>query len=119
MARTEITKIATPTKYDIDGTAITWTSLSDDGDGYYATFAGSLWVACKNGGASTATITIDSVADPQYQRTGDKTVTLAAGEERVFLVPETGFSQDGGKCLINVSGTGADDVDVYVTAINI
>lgn len=115
MARTEITPQERPSFYDSDGTAVSWTALDDDGDGYEVTFRGPLDLLFWNDGVTgTATVTISSVsASALGNRTGDLSVTLATGGMSRFIVPQLGFDNSG-KLYFEVSGTGADDVRAAV-----
>jgi len=115
MARTAITPQERPAPYDANGVAVSWTALNDDGDGYEATFRGPLDILVWNDGTTgTATFTVTSVAAASLgNRTGDYSITAAAGGMYRFTVPQVGFDNSG-KAYFQVTGTGADDVKVAV-----
>jgi hypothetical protein len=115
MARTEITAQARPASNPASATTITFTDMSDDGDGYKVKSNGTLaFIVWNNGATGEATFTVSSVAVQAWQdRTGDVIATLATGAHAVLLVPSLGFN-NAGWVYFECGGTGADDIDVAI-----
>lgn len=115
MARTEITAQARPASNPAAATTLTFTDMSDDGDGYKVKSDGTImFVVWNNGSTGSATFTVSSVAVQAWQdRTGDVTATLATGAHAVLLIPSLGFN-DSGWVNFECGGDGADDIDVAI-----
>jgi hypothetical protein len=60
-------------------------------------FTGTFFLYARNSGASTRSVTINSVADAVQNRTGDITENIAAGVTKTFgPFAAEGFRQSGG-----------------------
>lgn len=85
MARTDLTAITVKSGKDAY-TATTLTSVAADTTNFNAVaLTGKEILIARNSGASAYTVTITSVADPVYGRTGDiSAVSIPAGESRMW-----------------------------------
>lgn len=72
------------------------------GDNTFTNSTGTI-LCMKNSGSSQRTVTITSVADPTYHRTGDIVITLENGEECMFKFPSTTGWVTSGKTTFAVS----------------
>jgi len=116
MAITEVTAQARPVSNPVTASNATFTSLSDDGDGYKVKSDGTLlFVVWNNGATGSATFTVSSKAVVGWQnRTGDVTVTLAEQDAvTLLMVPSMGFNNEGW-VYFECGGAGADDIDVAI-----
>jgi len=65
-----------------------------------------------NPSGSPRAFEIESQPDPQYQRTGDVNLTIAAGALQVFRLTEAGWADGDG--MVNISGHSALMVGVVI-----
>lgn len=90
---------------------LTWTP-ADAANNHVYTDAGETLLLMKNTDSAAKTVTVASVADPYYQRTGDIIITVPAASGgdpgmAVFGLPSSeAFRQPGGS-LINVNVSAA------------
>lgn len=116
MARTSLTKttaLGGYGSYAADAADLTM-EAADVTNGNQFVASGNDLVIAHNTGASAATITIRSVADP-YGRTGDISYSLGAGEYAVFgPFPCLGWQQSDGKIYLEASSA---DVKFGVLAL--
>lgn len=91
---------------------------ANDVDGNSVANNGKVYLACKNPGASSATVTIPAQATSKniagfgVVTKADVVMSLAAGEEEIagpFAV--SAFNNSSGLMLLNYGGAGAADVD--------
>ena len=104
MPRTSLTSavVVKPAPWSIVGTVVTMTAI-DVGNGNNVTCSGNDLLVFQNSGGSPYTITINSVADPQG-RTGDvTTLSMAAGEIRIFNPVARGWQQADGTLWFTAS----------------
>lgn len=101
-------------------TAAALTAAAADGvNGNFFINNGRTLLIIKNGGASSITATVTSVPDP-YNRTGDVTVTVAAGAEMVVgPFEQTLFNQASGVTAggVQLSYSGATSVTVSAVSM--
>ena len=103
MAKVVLPKTTAPGFWSTTGTVVTMTA-GDAALGNYFDMIGECLLIARNSGASPYTITIESVADPTYGRSGSVAAqSLAAGEVRVFRLVPTGWQQSNGQVYVTVS----------------
>jgi hypothetical protein len=103
MPTVALTSTAGPHPYSTTGKAVTM-AAADVANGNHIVATASQLVIAHNTGASSRTVTITSVALPTYARVGDvSAVSLAAGEIRVFKLPDVGWKNTDGKILISAN----------------
>ena len=103
MARTVLVKTAAPGFWSTIGAALT-KAAGDVGNGNYFEISGECLLIAWNNSASPYTITITSVADPTYGRSGSVVAqTLAADEIRFFRLVPIGWMQANGWVHVDVS----------------
>ena len=103
MAATTLTKTVAPGKWSLTGQAVTMEAADTANDNDFAQDRDVLIVAHNTGG-SAYTVTITSVADPKYGRTGDVNAqSLAAGEIRIFRLTGLGWADSNGKINLSAS----------------
>lgn len=100
MPPTALTRHVAPGSYDVDGLVV----AADTGDaveGNKFTATGRDLLRVHNTDTSTHPFVITSVADPATGRTGDISVTFAAGEVRIFGPMELqGWADGNGEIVI-------------------
>jgi len=106
MSRQLLTVTAAPGGYDADGAPVTWNTWDSatDTDGVEFVSTGNELVLVRNTHGTTAYApTIVSVAD-DYGRTGDATVSIAAGAMRLFGPLKTkGWAQADGRIRMTLA----------------
>jgi hypothetical protein len=109
MARTLIATNVIPRNGSLE--AITWTPADATNQHYYVD-AGDTVLMARNADATTKTVTVVSVADPELGRTGDKAMVVpaavsgASGVVFFGLPTPTAWRQPGGgKINVNVSAS--------------
>lgn len=86
-----------------EGIAPAFVAASVGGDTFRNT--GSNFLHVKNGGASSVTVTIDSVEKCSHGFDHDLTVSVAAGAERIIgPLQEKRFNNDSGHVSVSYSG---------------
>lgn len=103
MARTALVKTTAPGFWSTIGAALT-KAAGDVANGNYFEISGECLLIAWNNSASPYTITITSVADPTYGRSGNVTAqSLAADEIRIFRLVPNGWAQPNGQVYVDVS----------------
>lgn len=105
MPPTTITAQSVPGAFSATGLIVTETA-ADVANGNDVLAADSLILAVRNAGASGQLFVITSVADSVTGRTGDISVTIAAGELRQFRLQRAGWANSSGKIVF--TGAHAD-----------
>jgi len=106
MPATTIAAQTLPGAYSTTGLVVTETA-ADAANANDVVGADSMFLLVRNAGASGRAFTITSVADPITGRLGNASVTIAAGELRVFRLQKAGWANTStGK--IDFSGAHAD-----------
>jgi hypothetical protein len=101
--------------------SITWTPADATNQHYYSD-AGSVILLARNGDASTKTVTLVSVAEPEFGRTGDKAFVVPAavggksGVIPIGLVSPQGFRQTG-TTNVNVNVSASTNLDLAAISI--
>lgn len=113
MARTPIDVYDLPGVKDIDGVDVSVTSGDSTNDHSVDFGGGRLIIIAEATGA--VTVTVLSVADPIYGRTGNHIASLTNGEKAILgAFSRSGFVQSDGLLHIDVS---SDDVSLYAIRI--
>ncbi len=103
MARTALVKTPAPGYWSTTGSALT-KAAGDVANGNYFEISGECLLIAWNNSATPYTITITSVADPTFGRTGNvQAQSLAADEIRVFRLVPMGWAQSNGQVYVDVS----------------
>jgi len=105
MPPTTITAQAVPNAFSATGLTIT-ESNADAANGNDVVAEDNLILLVRNAGADPRTFVITSVADAVTGRTGDISVTIAAGQFRSFRLQKFGWMNSGGKIVF--TGAHAD-----------
>lgn len=100
MAETALTRHKAPGSYDTDGLVVA-ADTGDDVNGNKFTATGRDLLRVHNTDTGAQTFTITSVADPATGRTGDISVSIGAGEVRIFGPFELrGWADANGEIII-------------------
>lgn len=92
MARTVLTKTTAPSPYATAGTAVTFTAADTTNQNRFI-LTGRQIIIARNTGASTRTVTITSIADPIFGRSGTISAeNITAGQVKVY---GAGLATDG------------------------
>jgi len=92
MPTTAIAVQSMPSPWSQTGTALTMTA-ADVANGNHFVLTNTTIVTAQNTGGSAYTVTIDSIADAKYGRSGSVTAqSLAAGEIRSFRIVADGWA---------------------------
>ncbi len=114
MAATPVIPDPAPGDYSTSGQVLTQTPI-DTGDGNTVEAGESLTlIIVRNTGGSAHTFTITSQPDACAGRLGDVSQSIAAGEERIWKLPASGWADVDG--LISFGG---DDAELEVKIITI
>jgi hypothetical protein len=108
MAGVTLTRTNAPGRWSTTGTAVTMTAaVADAGDENDFDTGNDLLVIAHNTDAGAQTVTITSVADSKFGRTGDVLAqSLAASEIRMFRLTNAGWTDSSGK--INIAASSAN-----------
>lgn len=107
MAAVLVTPVSAPLAYSTTGLALTEVSVDVANGNYFAPDHSNYLLIVRNSGASTRTITVTSVADPVFNRTGHLgPQNVLAGELRIIRLVKSGWADTSGN--INFSGSHAD-----------
>lgn len=93
MAATEVTGsavISVTSAYSTTGTTLA-PQAADASNGNYVAGTTDVFILAINSGGATHDVTITSVADPTYGRTGDATKNMGAGTYQVFRLTPSGW----------------------------
>jgi hypothetical protein len=104
MARVRLTPVDLPKTHPGASVAYTF-ATADTADHNDFLLTGREVLLISNGGASPVDVTVGSVADP-YGRTGDLTLTVAAGATRaIAFLDRAGWMQSDGALYLNTTST--------------
>lgn len=122
MARLALTAKATPGSYPVlpisaNAADFTWTAAGADfADGFSFPWTGKEVLLVRNDNAGAQTVTINSVADPKKNRTGDITAYSVGIGEYAVLGP---FQADGWKQSTGLVHGAASATDVKLAVIRL
>lgn len=101
MPATTITAQTMPGVYSTTGLVITEVAADPSNSNDVVVTDGQI-IVVRNAGASSRAFTMTSVADAITGRTGDVSVSIAAGEMRVFRIAKNGWANSStGKVTFN------------------